>query len=106
MDENEHLASLINKDLGNPEEELIIPHSRPDRNLIREQLAIMIAHLIQTNFEKLCQAMYRLDISESKFHVVITENPAAEIPYLLADLVIEREIQKIRTREMYKRKEL
>lgn len=106
MDENEQLASLINKDLGSLEEGMIIPLSRLDRNAIREKLAILIAHLMQNNFEKLCQAMYRLDVSESKFDQVMNEKPIEEIPYAVADLVIEREMQKVRTRIMYKRGEL
>jgi len=106
MDENEQLASLINKDLGSLEESMMIPVSGLDSNAIREKLAILIAHLMQNNFEKLCQAMYRLDVSEVKFHQVMTEKPTGEIPSSLADLVIEREMQKVRTRIMYKRGEL
>jgi hypothetical protein len=106
MDENEQLAGLINKDLGSLEENLVIPVSGLDRNVIREKLAVLIAHLIQNNFEKLCQAMYRLDVSEAKFDRVMNEKPVEEIPYAIADLVIEREMQKVRTRIMYKRGEL
>ena len=106
MDENEQLASLINKDLGSLEESMLIPVSGLDRNTIREKLAILIAHLIQNNFEKLCQAMYRLDVSEVKFDKVMNEKPIEEIPYAVADLVIEREMQKVRTRIMHKRGEL
>jgi len=106
MDENGQLAGLINQDLGNQEEGMLIPVSGLDRNMIREKLAILIEHLMQSNFEKLCQAMYRLDVSELKFHKVMTEKPTEEIASSLADLVIEREMQKVRTRIMYKRKEL
>jgi len=106
MDENEQLASLINKDLGDQEEGMLIPVSSLDRNMIHDKLAMLIGHLIQGNFEKLCQAMYRLDVSESKFHQIMTEKPTEEIPSSLADLVIERELQKVRTRIKYNRKEL
>lgn len=106
MDENEQLASLINKDLGNHEEGMMIPVSSLDRNLIREKLAIIISHMMQDNFEKLCQAMYRLDVSEAKFDQVMNEKTPKEIPFAVADLVIEREMQKVRTRMMHKRGEL
>ena len=105
-DENEQLASLINKDLGNPEEGMMIPVSSIDRNMIREKLAIIIGHMMQGNFERLCQAMYRLDVSEAKFDRIMNENPIEELPYAIADLVIEREMQKVRTRVMHKRGEL
>lgn len=106
MEENEHLSSLINKDLGIYEENMMIPSGGLDRDSIREKLAIVIAHLLEHHFEKLLQAMYRLDVSETKFHQVMHGKPPEEIPFALADLVIERELQKVRTRIMYKRKEL
>ncbi len=106
-EENEQLAGLINKDFGGGEEEMIIPASGAiDRDGIREKLAFVIAHLMEHNFEKLCQAMYRLDVSERKFDEVLTREAPEKIPFSLADLVIEREMQKVRTRIMYKRKEL
>jgi hypothetical protein len=106
-EENEQLASLINKDLGSIEENMLIPAGDAlDRNAIREKLAFLIAHLIENNFEKLCQAMYRLDVSEAKFDRVMNETALPEIPYAIADLVIEREMQKVRTRMLYKKGEL
>jgi hypothetical protein len=106
MNENEQLASLINKDLGNPEEGMLIPLNGLNQNMIREKLAIIISHLMQSNFEKLCQAMYRLDVSETRFDRVMNEKTPEEIPHAVADLVIEREMQKVRTRMMHKRGEL
>ena len=106
MDENEQLAGLSNKDLGNHEEGMMIPVSSPDRNLIREKLAIIIRHMMQDHFEKLCQAMYRLDVSEAKFDQVMNEKTPEEIPHAVADLIIEREMQKVRTRIMHKRGEI
>ena len=107
MNENEHLLSLINKDLGSLEDSMMIPAgSGIDQQVIREKLAFLIAHLMETNFERLCQAMYRLDVSEARFDQAMNENPPAEIPFAIADLVIEREMQKVRTRIMYKRGEL
>lgn len=105
-EENYQLAVLINKDFGSTEEGLIISSDIPDRNIIREKLAILIAHLMENNFEKLCQAMYRLDVSEAKFDRVMNNQPLEEIPYAVADLVIEREMQKVRTRIMHKRGDL
>lgn len=106
MNENEQLAGLINKDLGDPDEGLMIPAGGLEESAIREKLAGMITYLMEHHFERLCQAMYRLDVSESKFHKVMNEVPLPEIPLALADLVIEREMQKIRTRWLHKRGEL
>jgi hypothetical protein len=106
-EENEQLAGLINKDFATVEDGMLIPLGGSiDRDSIREKLAFVIAHLMEHNFEKLCQAMYRLDVSERKFDEVLTREEPERIAYSLADLVIEREMQKVRTRIMYKRKEL
>lgn len=106
MEENEQLAGLLNKDLGTYEENMVIPSNGIDRDAIRDKLAIVIAHLLEHNFEKLLQAMYRLDVAEPKFHRAMHESAPVDLPYALADLVIEREMQKVRTRIMYKRNEL
>jgi hypothetical protein len=106
MDETGQLASLINKDLGSQEEGMLIPLNGIDYNIMREKLEILIMHLIENNFEKLCQAMYRLDVSETKFHQVMTEKPFDEIPSSITDLVIEREMMKVKTRMMHKRGDL
>jgi hypothetical protein len=106
MEETEHLAYLLNKDLGEETGGLVFSPGQIDRSIIREQLAHVIARLMQENFERLCQAMYRLDVSEKKFHEAMTELPVEQVPLAIADLVIEREMQKVRTRMMYKRKEL
>jgi hypothetical protein len=50
--------------------------------------------------------MYRLDVSEARFDKAMNENDLQDIPYSIADLVIEREMQKVRTRIMYKKGEL
>jgi hypothetical protein len=107
MDENAELTGLINKDIGSIEDNMLIPFvSGLDRTMIREKLAVIIAHLMETNFEILCQAMYRLDVSEARFDKAMHENDLQDIPYSIADLVIEREMQKVRTRIMYKKGEL
>ncbi len=67
---------------------------------LRERLAHAIARLIQTDMERLLWILYRLDVSEEK---AITALSLSEMPdFALADLVIERELQKIKTRQQYK----
>jgi hypothetical protein len=103
MKENyEELASLINKDLDTSSEGMLIHTKGVDQNLLKLKLTEVIDHLLNTDFEKLCNAMYRLDVSEHKFHKVLTEKSKEEVAPALADLVIEREWQKVRTRRLYK----
>jgi len=99
------VIELINKDLNVADEDMaLVPQKDLDQHLLREKLTAVIRHLMDTNFEKLCQAMYRMDVSEKKFDMVFTENSKEEIPEKLADLVIERELQKVHTRMLYKTK--
>ncbi len=102
----DELRALINKDLDTQEDGMLIPGGHPDLNFLHEKLTLVINHLLENNFEKLLNAMYRLDVSERKFHEVLTGAEPGEISSKLAELVIEREMQKVKTREMYRRKEL
>jgi hypothetical protein len=102
----EQVRELINKDLDTQDEGMVIPAGHPDLSYLHEKLTLVIEHLLENNFEKLLNAMYRLDVSERKFHEVLTGSNASEVGSKLADLVIEREMQKVKTREMYRRNEL
>ncbi len=66
------------------------------KHLLTSQIAWMLDH----QFERLLQAMYRIDVNEEEFRNVLTgKDPVAES---LADLVLKRELQKIQLRERYK----
>lgn len=57
--------------------------------------------LIHQDFNKLLNILYRIDVDENKLKYALYESvlPAAET---IADLIIERQQQKIRFREMYR----
>lgn len=106
MENLDPVRELINKDLNTEEDGLLIPGGHPELGYIHEKLVLVIEYLLQNNFEKLCNAMYRLDVSERKFQEVLAGSDPADVSSRLADLVIEREMQKVKTRELYRRKEL
>ena len=106
MEDLDQVRDLINKDLDTEEEGLIIPGGHPEMQYLHERLTLVIEHLLQNNFEKLCNAMYRLDVSERKFQEVLATAEPADISALLASLVIEREMQKVVTRNLYKNREI
>jgi hypothetical protein len=74
-----------------------------------DQLFVLIAeelnHLINSDFNKLVSLLYRLDIDEMKLKRLLKENPGEDSGKLLATLVIERQLQKIRSRERLKSKD-
>jgi hypothetical protein len=100
------VAHLAGKDFEKPQGELLpVSQDIIDRDTIKKKLEEVIFQMLSNEFEKLCNVMYRLDVSEAKFNTALLKAPedaASEI----ADLVIDREIQKVRTRELYRKKKL
>ncbi len=83
------------------------PHKKDyeslSRNELEERMFVFISHLLETDFEKLCNLIYRHDVDEQKFGKALQnidfDKRAREITYL----VIEREMEKIKMREAYKK---
>lgn len=62
-------------------------------------LAGEIGLLMDQDFQRLLNILYRIDVNEEKTRMAFAStNPAKEI----AQLIIERELQKVATREKYK----
>lgn len=70
-----------------------------------EAFAQYIDHLAQTDFNKLLNILYRIDVSEEKVKKALAENqnkvPAGQV---IAKLLIERETEKIKLRAKYSKK--
>ena len=60
-----------------------------------------IRELINTNFAELVNILYRLDISEKKLKEQL-QNDNPDSAGLIADMIIERQTQKIETRTLFK----
>ena len=61
-----------------------------------------ISHLLDHDFERLLQIMYRIDIDENRFKEVFQSEESKEIVAKLARMVLDRELEKVRTRAEYK----
>jgi hypothetical protein len=66
---------------------------------LKERLSSHINFLIQTDLQKLFAILYRIDVSESKLAHLLKENPGNDASTIIADLVIERQLQKIKSRQ-------
>lgn len=70
-----------------------------------EQLLQLIEQLVQelidNDFEKLLLVLYRLDISEKKVKTALEVEGAENAANSIAKLILEREREKIKTREKY-----
>lgn len=70
---------------------------------LRHWLAAKVERMLNSQPEIFFQSLYRLDISERKaMHALYDQNEIAP-NYALADLIIERELQKAESREHYRR---
>jgi hypothetical protein len=74
-------------------------------DLLKERLSSHINFLIQSDFQKLVSILYRVDVSESKLKNLLKENQGFDAANIITDLIIERELQKIRSRQEYRNDE-
>ena len=98
------LGDLITKDLQLEEEEVLISaEDKPDLNLMHKKLSHLIAYLFEHDMHRLLNAMYRLDVNEAKFHEAMQSDSKEDAAFRIADLIIEREMQKVKTRLHYRK---
>jgi hypothetical protein len=69
----------------------------------RNQLINLINELINRDFQSLIQLLYRVDIDEGKLKQLLKQNTNADTAPLIADLIILRQLQKIKTNEQFAR---
>ncbi|MFT3909818.1 MAG: hypothetical protein QM737_10365 [Ferruginibacter sp.] len=70
---------------------------------LHEKLSTYINHLILNSFDELIYILYRIDVSESKLKSMLKENDKADAGKMIAALIIERQIQKIKSRREHGR---
>jgi len=67
----------------------------------REELISLINELINKDFQSLIQLLYSIDVNEKKIRHYLNENSDKDSAFVLADLIIERQLQKIETRKKF-----
>jgi hypothetical protein len=67
---------------------------------IRQALIQRIDELLHRDIEKLKWILYRIDVSEKKLYDTL-QNSDADAPTIMADLIIERQIQKAESRKKF-----
>ena len=75
-------------------------------NELQKQLHSFIKNLLVNNPEKLAAMMYRHDVKEHLFQNALMLDDIDEQTLAIADLVIEREMQKVASRKAYKKTRL
>ena len=93
--ENEEMATALKRELQIDLAEKISFEE------IKEKLAEYINHLISHDFQQLIMLLYRVDVNENKLRSFLKENQNDDAGNMIAQLIIERQLQKIKSRKEF-----
>jgi hypothetical protein len=99
MTENNDLIKELNSDLP-----VLIPVESSSAQ-IKEVLIASINELIAKDLNQLLNILYRLDVSESRLRQMLKEHEQEDAATIVAALIIERQLKKIKSRREYSRKD-
>ena len=68
----------------------------------RVQLVNAVEQLLQTNFARLVQVLYRLDVDEEKLKSELKKHQVINAADLIADLIIKRQLEKQEMRKRFR----
>jgi len=71
-------------------------------NEAKRVLTDRIQDMMENNFEKLSNLLYRIDVNPTKVNECFTNSKLWDIPSELAKLIIERQMEKVKTRNYYR----
>ena len=93
------LLEKINKDFslaGN-----LLP-AMNDLPHIREHLIKKVTELISRDYDRFLNNLYRIDVNEKKVSEILHSKDRTTIPEKLADLIIERQLMRVKTQILYR----
>ena len=93
---NEQVLEEVSKEL-----EVIVK----DESITKQVLVEKINELINDDFQKLVSILYRMDVSEIKLKQLLDENPGTNAAIIITDLMIERQAEKIRSRQQFNKQD-
>jgi len=108
--ESDHLTEIstfVSKNFEISELDSLIPAG--DFKTLEEfkvYLTDRLTFLLDNKYDTLINILYRIDVPEDRLSKLFAEPNRDYIPSALADLIIERSLQKVRFRQKYKNGEL
>lgn len=84
--------------------ELGLMFRETDNDLRFRQLADKINDLLVNDFDRLIAILYRMDVSDIKLKNLLKNNPGEDAGKIIAELMVERQAQKIKSREQFTQK--
>ena len=70
---------------------------------LHARLSAYINDLILNHFDELVNLLYRVDVSEQKLRTLLKENNSGNAGDLIATLIIDRQVQKLKFRQEHGR---
>lgn len=82
--------------------ELEISFKEKSYSFAKQVVINRINELIEQDFQKLVSILYRVDVSEKKLKQLLKENATTDAAVIITELLLERQLEKIRSRQEYK----
>lgn len=97
------IQKSVSKDFIKTDYTSLIPNNDFERlEEFRKYLTAKMKDLLDNNYNLLINTLYRIDISEKKLSQLFSSKNKKPIPEKLAELIIERQIEKINFRKRYR----
>jgi len=97
------VTKVIAKDFQIGEDDSLIPAANViDFNELKEYLTEKLSYLLEHKYDTLINILYKIDVSEEKLSELFSGSNRDTIPEALAELIIERQLQKVKFRQLYK----
>ncbi|RAJ10410.1 hypothetical protein LX64_00012 [Chitinophaga skermanii] len=82
--------------------DISVPNDNITESSLVKALAQKLEALINNDFEQFVYLLYRVDVSENKVKELLATGEYPEVYYHIARLIIDRQIQKWKSREAHK----
>ena len=106
MEEKELYPTLVeklNKDFSLEKD--LLP-ALLDMTDIRNHLISKVKELMAKDYQLFLNSLYRIDVNESKVREILNAKDRTAIPEKLADIIIERQLLRVKTQLLYKQSKL
>jgi hypothetical protein len=97
------IQKFVSRDFVKNDYSSLVPNNDYERlEEFRKYLTDKMKDMLDKNYNLLINTLYRIDISEKKLAELFSAKNKDSIPQKLADLIIERQIEKINYRRRYR----
>jgi hypothetical protein len=74
---------------------------RQQYEALKKLLSHRIEEMIDHEFDRFVNLLYRIDVNEAKVREALSEQPFSKGVEKVADMIIQRQLQKVATRRQY-----